>query len=93
MLVGACDLTGAVEPVSVLAIKSRPGAPAGGGVKRRDGLSRLAAEAGASEPDILARSLNMLLDGAIASAPVSGDADTPQLARRNAELLIACHLG
>lgn len=56
-------------------------------------LSRLAAEAGASEPDTLARSLIMLLDGAIASAQVSGDADAPQLARRNAEVLLACYLG
>lgn len=55
-------------------------------------LARLAGEAGASDPDTLAKSLIMLLDGAIAYAHVSGDSLAPALARRNAEYLLTKYL-
>ena len=55
-------------------------------------LAQLAMDAGAREPEILAKSLLMLLDGAIAYAHVSGDAFPPTLARRNAEAILSLHL-
>jgi len=55
-------------------------------------MARIAKDAGAAKPEDLAKSLLMLLDGAIAYAHVSGDAKTPTLARQNAELLIGQYL-
>ena len=57
-----------------------------------DYLTHLATEAGACEPETLAKSLLMLLDGAVAYAHVSGDAQAPALARRNAELILTQYL-
>lgn len=57
-----------------------------------DYLAHLAEDAGAQEPDNLAKSLLMLLDGAIAYAHISGDPYAPALARRNAELIVSQYL-
>ncbi len=61
--------------------------------KRRfvDYLAGLAEEAGARQPEALAKSLAMLLEGALAYAHVTGDCEAPALARRNADLLLAHH--
>lgn len=55
-------------------------------------VARLARDAGAADPATLAKSLLMLLEGALSWAHVSGDADAPRLARRNAAVLIDTHL-
>lgn len=55
-------------------------------------VTRLADDAGAAAPEALAKSLLMLLDGAITWAHVSGDADAPALARQNAAILLDRHL-
>jgi AcrR family transcriptional regulator len=55
-------------------------------------ISRIAEDAGAAKPEILAKSLLMMLDGAIAYAHVSGDTGAPALARQNAEYLIDQYL-
>jgi AcrR family transcriptional regulator len=55
-------------------------------------LTGLAAAAGAGEPEALAKSLLMLLDGAISYVHVCGDASAATLARRNAALLIDRYL-
>ncbi len=57
-----------------------------------DYLARLAIEAGAHDPEALAKTLVMLLDGAVASAHVSGDSLAPALARCNAEFLLTKYL-
>ena len=56
-----------------------------------DYLAEIARAAGAAEADLLAKSLVMLLDGALAYAHVSGEFDAPALARRNAELVLTHH--
>ncbi|MEH6583575.1 MAG: TetR/AcrR family transcriptional regulator [Halioglobus sp.] len=54
----------------------------------RDYLSELAAQAGATEPKILARQLNLLLEGAIVEAHVSGNREAAALAREMAEVFL-----
>ena len=51
-------------------------------------VTRIAEDAGAREPERLAKSLLMLLDGAVAYAHVSGDSKAPTLARESAQILI-----
>jgi AcrR family transcriptional regulator len=55
-------------------------------------LAALAEAAGAREPETLAKSLLMLLDGALSYVHVCGDASAAALARRNAEMLLAHYL-
>lgn len=57
-----------------------------------DYLAGIAAAAGAREPATLAKSLLMLLDGAITYVHVCGDASAAALARRNAAMLIERYL-
>ena len=54
----------------------------------RDYIRRIAAEAGAPDPDTLADTLDLLLEGAIVTAHVSGRKDAAKLARRAASILI-----
>ena len=54
----------------------------------RDYIRKIAAQAGAADPDSLAEVLNLLIEGAIVSAHVSGQRDAAKLARRAATLLI-----
>jgi AcrR family transcriptional regulator len=56
-------------------------------------LRELAADAGAADPDALARSLNLLLQGAIVMAHAGGDRDAAKAARRAAESLVEAALG
>ena len=49
----------------------------------------LAAEAGARDPDGLARSLTLLLDGGLASGALDADPEAATQARAAAELLVA----
>ena len=55
-------------------------------------VTKIAEDAGARAPDRLAKSLLMLLDGAIAYAHVSGDDHASGLARENAQILIDQYL-
>jgi AcrR family transcriptional regulator len=55
-------------------------------------LRELAAEAGAPDPDELARQLNLLLQGAIVMAHAGGDRDAAQAARRAAAALVKAGL-
>ena len=54
----------------------------------RDYIRQIAADAGATDADSLADILNLLIEGAIVSAHVSGQRDAAKLARRAATLLI-----
>jgi AcrR family transcriptional regulator len=58
----------------------------------RDLLVGLLREAGAREPDRLARTLQLLIDGAAAAAAVDGAGGQAADARRAAELLLDAHL-
>ena len=49
----------------------------------------LAAEAGAADPDALARALTLLLDGGLASGSVDAGADAPVVAKASAQALLA----
>ena len=49
----------------------------------------LAAEAGAADPDGLARALTLLLDGGLASGALDADPEAPALAKASARLLVA----
>ena len=49
----------------------------------------LAADAGASDPDGLARTLTLLLDGGLASGSVDGRPDAPEAAKAAARTLVA----
>ena len=53
----------------------------------------LAARAGARDPDQLARSLTLLLDGGLASGVLDGDPDAATAARDTAAQLVAASLG
>ena len=52
----------------------------------------LAARAGANDPDQLARSLTLLLDGGLASGVLDGDPDAASAARATAAQLVAANL-
>ena len=49
----------------------------------------LAEEAGAPDPDALARSLTLLLDGGLASGSLDADPDAPEVAKASARALVA----
>jgi len=48
----------------------------------------LAAEAGARDPDGLARALTLLLDGGLASGSIDGQSDAPAAAKQAAQVLV-----
>ena len=54
----------------------------------RDYIRQIAADAGAPDPDTLADTLDLLLEGAIVTAYVSGRKDAAKTARRAAAILI-----
>jgi len=54
----------------------------------RDWVRGLAADAGAADPDLLARSLTLLLDGGLASGSVDGLPDAPAAAKEAALALV-----
>ena len=54
----------------------------------RDWVRGLAADAGAADPDVLARSLTLLLDGGLASGSVDGLPDAPAAAKAAAQTLV-----
>jgi AcrR family transcriptional regulator len=54
-----------------------------------DWVRGLAAEAGARDPDSLARALTLLLDGGLASGSVDGRPDAPVVAKEAARALVA----
>jgi hypothetical protein len=56
-------------------------------------VRRLAAEAGAADPDGLARSLTLLLDGGLASGALDADPEAASQARAAATLLVQAALG
>jgi AcrR family transcriptional regulator len=56
-------------------------------------LRQLAAAAGVSEPDRLARQLMLLVEGATAAAHISGDAAAAQDAKAAAQTLLRAELG
>ena len=49
----------------------------------------LAARAGATDPDALARALTLLLDGGLASGSVDALPDAPEIAKESARILVA----
>ncbi|MGZ6884362.1 MAG: TetR/AcrR family transcriptional regulator [Nocardioidaceae bacterium] len=53
----------------------------------------LAADAGARDPDALARSLTLLLDGGLASGALDADPEAAAQARASAALLVAASVG
>lgn len=55
-------------------------------------VEQLAAQAGASDPQTLARALTLLLDGGLASGSLDGSPEAPQAARAGAEALLAVAL-
>jgi len=55
---------------------------------RRDLLSRLARELGASDPEDTSRQLSLLYDGAATATIMDGDAEAPLAARRAAESVL-----
>ena len=57
------------------------------------GCASLAAEAGASDPDGLARSLTLLLDGGLASGALDADPEAATQARAAAALLVGSTVG
>lgn len=59
----------------------------------REWLTDLATEAGAARPDELARTLSLLIDGALASGSLDARPDAPLAAKAAAELVVAAHLG
>ncbi len=59
----------------------------------RDYVRGIAAEAGAPDPGALADALDLLIEGAIVSAHVSGRRNAAKLARRAATVLIERALG
>lgn len=48
----------------------------------------MAVEAGAEDPDRLARSLTLLLDGGLAAGVLDGDPRTAEVAKQSARLLV-----
>jgi AcrR family transcriptional regulator len=54
----------------------------------RDWVRSLAEDAGAADPDLLARSLTLLLDGGLASGSVDGLPDAPAAAKEAAQALV-----
>jgi AcrR family transcriptional regulator len=59
----------------------------------RGWVRELATAAGADDPDGLARSLTLLLDGGLAAGVVDGDPDAAEAARRSARVLVDAHCG
>lgn len=55
----------------------------------RDWVRDLAAAAGAADPELLSRSLTLLLDGALASGSVDGLPDAPEAAKEAARALVS----
>lgn len=53
----------------------------------------LASEAGASDPDMLARSLTLLLDGGLASGALDASPQAPDVAKASARALVAAATG
>jgi AcrR family transcriptional regulator len=58
----------------------------------RDWVRRLAADAGAADPDVLSRSLTLLLDGGLASGSLDGLPDAPAAAKEAAQALVTLAL-
>ena len=56
-------------------------------------VRELAAAAGADDPDRLARSLTLLLDGGLAAGVLDGDPDAGDAARSAARKLVDAHCG
>ena len=54
----------------------------------REWVRGLAADAGAADPDGLARALTLLLDGGLASGSVDGLPDAPAAAKEAAQTLV-----
>ena len=52
----------------------------------------LAAQAGADDPDALARSLTLLLDGGLADGALAADPEAPRAAQQAARALVAAAL-
>lgn len=52
-------------------------------------MRELAVRAGAADPDALARSLTLLLDGGLASGSVDGSPDATVVAQEAARVLVA----
>jgi AcrR family transcriptional regulator len=59
----------------------------------RDYIQGLAAKAGATNPDQLAQKINLLIEGAIVDAHVSGNKNSAQLAKSMAEVFINKAIG
>ena len=59
----------------------------------RSSVRELAAAAGAGDPDGLARSLTLLLDGGLAAGVLDGDPDAADAARSAARTLVDAHCG
>ncbi|EWT02485.1 TetR family transcriptional regulator [Intrasporangium oryzae NRRL B-24470] len=57
-----------------------------------DWVTGLASRAGAANPQVLARSLTLLLDGGLASGALDADPDAPAAAKASAEALVAAAL-
>jgi AcrR family transcriptional regulator len=57
--------------------------------RMREGLTRLAAEAGAAEPALLADTLALLVDGAWAAMPYLGTSRAADVLRHGAELILS----
>jgi AcrR family transcriptional regulator len=57
--------------------------------RMREGLSRLAAEAGAAEPALLGDTLALLIDGAWATMPYLGGSRAAEVLCRSAEIILA----
>lgn len=55
-------------------------------------VRELAEQAGARDPDGLARALTLLVDGGLASGSVDGKPDAPVAAKSAAELIVAASL-
>jgi AcrR family transcriptional regulator len=59
----------------------------------REWVRGLAVDAGAADPDSLARALTLLLDGGLASGALDGGADAPHVAKASARALVAAAVG
>jgi AcrR family transcriptional regulator len=59
----------------------------------REWVRGLASDAGATDPDALARSLTLLLDGGLASGALDADPDAARLAQESARVLVERSVG
>jgi AcrR family transcriptional regulator len=59
----------------------------------REWVRGLAADAGATDPDALARSLTLLLDGGLASGALDAEPDAARLAQESARVLVERSVG